>query len=260
MFCDEFLYEKAWESTPLTGRAVLPKDKKPRKLIVLLHGYQGDARSNAGFARTLARGIENSAVFVPDGLDEVPETGNPHVRQWWNLPPFEGKCYSAMPYLWPENIRRGLDQIVREAHVAAGILNRFFKKQAKESGLKLSECFLCGISQGGITALEMALFRTELHKDSAGTHLGGLAIIGAGIPGADRLRAQQETDLPNIPVLLARGRHDEIFPPSVDAFSESLLKEAGLPVRRVQAESGHFGLEHAVAADVCAFINGLSNP
>lgn len=257
MFSDERFYERAWKSAPLTGMAVLPKNDSARKMIVLLHGYQGDARSNLGFARTLARGVENAAVFVPDGLAEVPNVGNPHVRQWWNLPPFEGRYYSFMPYLAPAEIRRGLDQIVKEASVAAGILNKFFKKQAKLLGLKLSDCFLCGISQGGITAFEMALFRSELHADSFGTHLGGLAVIGAGIPGAQRIR-QRETAFPAFPILLARGTNDEIFPPSVDAFSESLLKEAGAPVSRIQAESGHFGLEHAVADGVCAFFNAAT--
>ncbi len=257
MFSDERFYEQAWKSAPLTGMSVLPKNGVPERMIVLLHGYRGDARSNLGFARALARGVTNAAVIVPDGLAEVPEVGNPHVRQWWNLPPFEGRYYSFMPYLAPEEIKRGLDQIVKEAHVAAGILNKFLKKQAKALGLKLSDCFLCGISQGGITAFEMALFRSELHADSFGTRLGALAVIGAGIPGAQRIR-EGKTAIPPFPVLLARGTNDEIFPPSVDSFSESLLKEAGMPVSRVQVESGHFGLEHAAANDVCAFLNAAA--
>lgn len=255
MFSDELFYEQIFKSAPLTGIAVLPKNGVIQKMILLLHGYQGDARSNMGFARTLARGVKNAAVFVPDGLEEVPEAKNPHIRQWWNLPPFEGHYYSFMPYLAPQNVREGLDQIVKEAHVAAGILNKFFKKQAKELNLNLSQCFLCGISQGGITAVEMALFRPELHKDTAGSTLGGLAVIGAGIPGAERIR--EGIRIPPFPVLIAEGTNDEIFSSCVGDFSESLFKEAGLTVTRTSAVSGHFGLEHAVAPDVCAFFNKL---
>ena len=109
---------------------------------------------------------------------------------------------------------------------------------------------MAGISQGGITAFEMTLFRSELHG-GGNDFLGGLISIGSGIIGADRLR---ELSLPPVPVLLARGRHDEIFPKTVDYFSRSLLQELRMPVVLTEADSAHFGLEHKVCGDVCRFI------
>lgn len=257
MLSNESSYEYAWDFAPLTGRAIAPKDAEPSKMVILLHGYQGDAHSNMNFARTLARSMPEALVVVPNGLSEVPGGGSPHVRQWWNLPSFEGRFYGAMPYLAPEEVRPGLEQIVREAHVCAGILNKFIRRRLLERGLSLRDAFLVGISQGGITAFEMALFRSELHKDAGGASLGALVVIGAGIPGAERLPGETNASIPPIPILLARGRDDEIFPPSVDLFSDSLLRENGLPVRRAEVPSGHFGLEHAAAENVCRFLNEM---
>lgn len=258
MFSTDYSYEQAWERSPLTGISIAPKHQKPSKMIVLLHGYQGDARSNLNFGRTLFRAMPEAVVVIPNGLAEVPEVGNPHVRQWWNLPPFEGKHYSCMPRYVPKEVQDGLNEIVKEAHVSAGILNKFIKKHLRDYGLSLADCFLVGISQGGITAFEMALFRSELHKDKNETHLGGVAVIGAGIPGPDRLR-RKRTGIPPIPVLLARGKHDEIFPPAVDFFSYSVLMENRVPVWRTEVDSGHYGLEHIAAEEVCRFLNAYKN-
>ena len=100
----------------------------------------------------------------------------------------------------------------------------------------------------------MTLFRKELHKDANNRFLGGLIIIGAGINEADRLNDFSSGSIPPIPVLLARGKNDEIFPRTVDYFSAALLRGQKMPVEITEADSGHFGLEHNVCEDVCRFI------
>ena len=72
MLSNESSYEYAWDFAPLTGRAIAPKDAEPSKMVILLHGYQGDAHSNMNFARTLARSMPEALVVVPNGLSEVP--------------------------------------------------------------------------------------------------------------------------------------------------------------------------------------------
>ena len=61
-----------------------------------------------------------------------------------------------------------------------------------------------------------------------------------------------------VPFLLVRGTKDEIFPSSVNCFSKSVLTEAGVPVVAQAVDSPHFGLEHAAAEQVRAFISGLN--
>ena len=125
-------------------------------MVILLHGYQGDAHSNMNFARTLARSMPEALVVVPNGLSEVPGGGSPHVRQWWNLPSFEGRFYGAMPYLAPEEVRPGLEQLFLEAHVCAGILNKFIRRRLLERGLSLRIRYPCRHFQAEFRAFEMA--------------------------------------------------------------------------------------------------------
>lgn len=236
-----------FESDGLTGLKIEPDGAAVGKMTVLLHGYGGDAASNAAFGEKLAAARADAAVIVLDGTAPVPDGNDPSRRQWWNLDEtrFDGRLCSFMPYLARPEQRELIAQTVPEIHETAVRLNRFVLKTLKEYGLNARDCFLAGISQGGITAFETALFCGGLES------LGGLISIGSGIVGADRMRRHTGT----VPVLLARGARDEIFPKTVDYFSRAVLRESGHPVELTEADSAHFGLEHAVCDAVCAFIN-----
>lgn len=249
--------EFSWEQDELNGLAISAVSPKPEKIIVLLHGYQGDAESNMEFARTLADAFPESMVVVPNGTARMPPGDDPHRRQWWNidLDHFSGSWCAAMPCYAPKDKQEGIRQIGREANEAAALLNRFIRNVLKEEGLMLKDCFLVGISQGGMTAFEMILFREELHRDDDGSHLAGMITIGSGIPDASRIQERASYAYPPIPVLLTRGTADEIFPSAVDLFSKSLLEENGFPVETAEEDSVHYGLEHYVAGHVCSFIH-----
>lgn len=242
----------SWAKDTLTGLGIKPADDPVHKMIVLLHGYQGNAESNMEFALKLAEACPQAVVFVPDGTSPVPPGDDPHHRQWWDLSEseFDGYLCSFMPYYAPADKQKLMKQTVKGIQKTAALLNRFILNRLAEYGLNLSDCFLAGISQGGITAFEMVLFRGELHG-GGNDFLGGLISIGSGIIGSDRLRG---LSLPPVSVLLARGRQDEIFPKTVDYFSRSLLRELHMPVVLTEADSAHFGLEHKVCDSVCRFI------
>lgn len=242
----------SWETEDLTGMGIKPANVPVRKMIVLLHGYKGDAESNMEFALKLATACPQSVVLVPNGIDPVFPENDPKHRQWWELAEseFDGNLCSFMPYYASADKQRLIDKTLKGMGETAKLLNRFILNRLDEYDLTLPDCFLTGISQGGMTAFEMTLFRTELHGDRK-HFLGGLISIGSGIIGADRLR---KTSLPPIPVLLARGSQDEIFPKTVDYFSRSLLQEQHMPVVLTESNSAHFGLEHTVCDAVCRFI------
>lgn len=247
-----------WEQDGLNGLAISAVTPKPEKIIVLLHGYQGDADSNMVFARTLADAFPETMIVVPNGTARMPPGDDPHRRQWWNidLENFSGSLCAAMPDNAPEEKQEGIRRIGREANETAAILNRFIRNMLKEEGLALKDCYLVGISQGGMTAFEMILFREELHRDDDGSYLAGMVTIGSGIPDAGRIRDRASYFYPPVPVLLTRGTADEIFPPEVDLFSKNLLQANGFPVETAQEDSVHYGLEHRVAGHVCSFIRG----
>lgn len=242
-----------WNADGLTGLEISPESDKAGRLVVLLHGYGGDALSNMTFACSIAESAPDAAVCVIDGTAPVPNENNPQKRQWWNLDDaaFDGAWCSFMPDLAPKNARDTMRRAAVEANETAGKINRFVINRLDRDGLTPRDCVLIGISQGGMTAFECVLFRPELTR--ADDALGGLASIGSGILRPDRLR-ERTTPFPPVPVLLARGEFDEIFPKTVDLFSRSLLTELGTTAGIVERPSGHYGLERAVCGDVCAFI------
>lgn len=244
-----------WEEAPLTGLAIAPVHHKPEKMIVLLHGYQGDAVSNMEFARILSKAVPQALVVVPNGIEPIPERKDPNVRQWFNLSQdFDGNALSHMPQYLSKKRRIETKQIVKEIEKISKTLNKFVLNQLEKNGLGLNDCFLVGISQGGITAFGMMLYHKDLYKDRNGGRLGGMISIGSGIVGADKVRTEG-FHIPPIPVLLVRGSRDEIFSKNVDCFSKSIMTEVGMPVDLVEVDAIHYGLEfHAVEA-VSSFLH-----
>lgn len=222
-------------------------DRSPDRLIVLLHGYQGDRFSNREFGMKLLQSDSRAVVAVFDGLEPVPGRGDDRVRQWWDLPPFDGRLYSFRPRYAPKNVQPALRKIVDDAGKAANRLNPVVRSLMRS--LRLKRIVPCGISQGGITAAEMVLFRHDLDDVTA-----ALVLIGAGLPDPDRLERAEKRPFP---VLLAGGWRDGIFPRTVYAFSTSVLTAAGYRVANTVADSDHFGLEHAVAPAVGEFLRAL---
>ena len=246
-----------WKNGQVTGKGVRPAGDGIRKMVVLLHGFMGDAESNMEFAAKICARCPGTVVIVPDGFAPVPPENDPKHRQWYPLPATadgDGYMYSFMPAYASCEKQKQIRETTPAIQKTAKELNRIILKMLKDYCLSLSDCFLAGISQGGITAFDMALFRTELHKDGKGKFLAGLIIIGAGINEADRLNVMPIGSIPPIPVLLARGKYDEIFPKTVDYFSAAQLRLKEMPVETTEAESVHFGLEHRVCDAVCDFI------
>ena len=251
----------SWNYSGLTGMGVSPDRERIRKMVVLLHGYMGDAESNMSFASKICEACPQCVVLVPDGPELVPVVNDPHHRQWYPLEETadsDGYLYAAMPYYAPPEKQQKIRESTPRIQKTAALLNRFVLDQLQAYDLTLHDCFLSGISQGGITAYDMVLFRRELWGNGSDDFLGGLIIIGAGIHESDRLNGLRIGSIPKIPVLLARGKLDEIFPPTVDYFSAAQLRLHKLSVEISQADSVHFGLEHKVCDAVCHFIRQKS--
>ena len=242
-----------FEKGALNGVYVSASDS-PEKLIFLLHGYMGDVDSNLDFAKKIAANVPSSRVVLINGLTQVPALNDPHHRQWFELDPQNDPgALGGFTQDAPELQQRLIAQMQPRMHFTAGILNRLIVATAREFNVSLADCAVAGISQGGMTAFEMVLFRPEIN--AAQNHVGALAIIGAGIVKPERLL--NPLRLPAIPVLLAIGNQDEFFPPKLNDFSQKMLERQGLPVSRFQTDSVHFGLEHKVAGAVFGFLNGV---
>ena len=245
------LSDFSWNEAPLTGQAVR-NENESGLLIFLLHGYMGDAPSNMAFARTMAQNVPDSTVIVPNGLRPVPDLNDPTHRQWWDLSPeSDTSCLSGYMRDYPEKQRKLTQKTLPQVRFAAGVLNRFVVNTAAAYGKPLSDCVVAGISQGGMTAWDMVLFRKEI------VSLGALVIIGAGMMAAERPLADKNAA--KTPVFIAGGNQDEFFGPAVNDFSEKVLRDKGFSsVSRFQTDAVHFGLEHKVADSVCAFLNGIA--
>ena len=226
----------------------------PEKLVFLLHGYMGDVESNLDFAKKIAENVPSARVVLINGLMQVPALNDPHHRQWFELDDRNNPRALGGFTQEADALQQSLiAQMQPRVHFTAGILNRLIVATADEFGVKLADCAVAGISQGGMTAFEMTLFRPEIN--AAQNHIGALVIIGAGIVKLERLL--NSLRLPKIPVLLTIGNQDEFFPPELNDFSQKMLERQGLPVSRFQTDSAHFGLEHKVAPAVFGFLNAI---
>ncbi|MFD0388357.1 hypothetical protein ACFQ4K_11820 [Tistrella bauzanensis] len=84
-----------------------PADGPARRLVVLLHGYGGDGREMAGFARRMARRMPDTAFFTPNGPEPCPE--GVAGLQWFatpaisraSLPAIRRRCRPRMPPAMP---------------------------------------------------------------------------------------------------------------------------------------------------------------
>ena len=90
-----------WNRSGLTGMGVQPANEAIKKMVVLLHGYMGDAESNMAFASKICTACPHTVVLVPDGPELVPTENDSKHRQWYPLPEtedYDGCLYSCMPY------------------------------------------------------------------------------------------------------------------------------------------------------------------
>ena len=198
------------------------KSIKPKKLVVLMHGWGADGQDLLPLAPMLAGNSSGLAIIVPDAPDIC--SANPFGRQWFEL---------ASPDL-------SSDMIAQACSDAVPTIHQMLDSLAERYRLPTSEMVLGGFSQGGMVALSAGL--------SYSASLGGIFCLSGGWLTPDQTLTQNT----NLPVFLAHGEADPVVPISMMKNSETALMDRGFAPQCLLRPS----LPHSIDEPV---IDGLAN-
>lgn len=186
----------------LSGPEVEPRSgRKPKRLVIILHGLGVDGENLIDIARVMNR-------FIPDTYFIAPNAPYPYD--------FQPEKY----YQWFSIINRTPEKSLAGARNAETFLNEFIDYQLKRFGLKEKELVVIGFSQGAMMSLHTCLRR----KNPVALVVG---FSGALI--APEILSEEIKSKPK--VLLCHGNDDEIVPISRIYEAEDALKKNKVQVK-----------------------------
>ncbi|MGE0425471.1 MAG: alpha/beta hydrolase [Reyranellaceae bacterium] len=182
---------------------------KPKKLVILLHGYGADGNDLIGLAEPLAPLMPDVAFHAPNA--PYPCDGNPYGYQWFGISRLD-------PHLMLAGVRG-----------AAPFVEAFLDEKLAEYGLSEADTALVGFSQGTMMSLHVGLRRER--------PLAGIVGFSGLLPGVETLADEMRS---KPPVLLIHGDADPMVPFEMMDRAESALKGLGVAVDSYAAQGvGH---------------------
>ena len=200
----------------LTGPELKPRSgKKPKRLIILLHGLGADGNNLMDIAGVLNR-------FIPDTYFISPNAPHPY--------------YPGMAgYKWIESIQNASEEeLMDQLNDAAKIVNDFIDQQLERFGLTESDLAVIGFSQGTIVSLHSLLRR----KKPAALVVG----FSGALFGSHLLKEEIKS---KPPVLLIHGEEDDILPIQMMHDAYETLKTNGVEVE----EHAYPNLAHSIGQE-----------
>lgn len=184
------------DNTTLSGPESPPASgKKPKHLVVMLHGYGANGHDLISLAPMLAEALPDAHFISPDA--PFPCEMSPYGRQWFSLNDWS-----------PKSMLAGAQKV-------APILNLFLDAQLKRFNLNDSNMALMGFSQGTMISLYVALRRKT---------------TCAGVMGFSGSLIGEEGIISKPPVCLVHGDSDNVVPYGAMALAEASLRHEGVQV------------------------------
>ena len=198
----------------------------PKKLVVFLHGYFDNAEAVDNRLQGLEYALPDCAIHLPQApfLCEVDE----HLRQWYSMyrfdPSYERKSEPDMDKFvsYYNKMSLGLAETF-------GYLEPYLEQVLSEYNLEYKDLFLCGFSQGAMSAIYTALMLPQ--------KIGGLVSLSGIIAGHEYLQKNAKS-LPD--TLLIHGSEDKMLRPESLLFTAQKLSQIGCKVKyNTVAGAGH---------------------
>lgn len=126
----------------------LPAEGRPEQLIVLLHGWRGEAMDLAPLAQALRSAFPQAAVLAPEGAlpgdAKAGRPGSAKGRQWYSL---DGLDFGPA----------GVPEWHARVTAAREAFEPWLRAQQQRLGVGTAATALGGFSQGAIVSLETAV-------------------------------------------------------------------------------------------------------
>lgn len=214
-----------------------PADGPARRLVVLLHGYGGDGREMAGFARRMARRMPDAAFFTPDGPELCPD--GVAGLQWFATPGYQPGFVAGDPAAMPAADAAGHARMATTAAAACPALDARIDAVLDRLGLDARHMALAGFSQGQMMSLALMLGRLRAGRPAPSAVVGFSGTL-LGPVQAVSVQPPRTGSLP--PVLLVHGQADDVVPIAAAHYVQATLAAAGFPVDLLARP----GLDHRV--------------
>ena len=169
----------------------ISKHDKPKKLMIMLHGYGDNAANFIHLAEPLDQdewGMHYVALNAPSIMP-----GNPMGYQWFDLYPNGIYIAEAGPKEF-QQIQKEIDEVVKKIIYT-------MEQYCNSLNLTLADCILMGFSQGGMVTFEVGNQLSE--------KIGGLIILSGRIMKEDPIK---NSILKNTPIFILHGEQDEVIP------------------------------------------------
>lgn len=186
-------------------------EKKPEKLVLMLHGVGSNGQDLIGLAPYLAPSVPNALFLSPDAPYPYDMAGFGH--QWFSL-----REYTE------EAMLRGIGK-------TAPLLNDYIDAILADLDLKDSDLALLGFSQGTM----MSLYAAPRRK----TRIAGVMGYSGALLGGEALAA---SSMQKMPICLIHGDADEVLPVSRFYDAKQALEAAGFEVESDVSK----GLGHSI--------------
>ena len=166
--------------------------KKPKKLIILLHGYGDHSENFIPLANYLNDNYIEVNFFAPNAPFTVPQY--PSGRQWFDPYP-NGKHYNEAG---PKE--KAIMQ--KECEVSIKCLEEYISNLCFLNKLYLEDCFIIGFSQGAMIAYELGKYMKS--------RLAGCVMLSGRILSSIKLEKNPFT---KTPLMIIHGNNDEVVNP-----------------------------------------------
>lgn len=191
-------------------------EKKPEKVVLMLHGVGSNGQDLIGLAPYLAPSVPNALFLSPDAPEPYDMAGFGH--QWFSL-----REYTA------EAMLRGIEK-------TEPVLNQYIDAILEDLELKDSDLALVGFSQGTM----MSLYTAPRRKSK----IAGVMGYSGALLGGEMLAAPS---MQKMPVCLIHGDADEVLPVSRFYDAVKNLEAAGFDVEsEVTPGLGHSIDDHGI--------------
>ena len=173
-------------------------------VVIWLHGLGADGHDFEPVVPHLQLPAELPVRFVFPHAPEMPVTafGGQRVRAWFDFDP--GGSVD-LP---------GLARSVRQ-------INDLIQNEI-DSGVPAERIVVAGFSQGGVLALQTALYYPK--------RLAGILALSTFLPDSDNLKSDSARVNANIPVLMCHGQQDAVLPMALGTAAFTRLQRADYPV------------------------------